>query len=155
MKVNPTPKNNRIKLPHEVFELCEKAKTVAERVKVLQENGTFGIKSVLQVNYREDVVFDLPEGTPPYNKSEDVAGAQRRHFEKLVSELKYLVKQSPLPRFKKELKYIKLLECLHGADADIVIAIKEKKLKSLYKTLTESTVRKAFPTLLPPPAPKK
>ena len=153
--MKPTPNKNRTKLPHEVFQLCEEAKTVAERVKILQENGTFGIKTVLQVNYKEEVVFDLPEGDPPFRVSDQVAGQSMRHFEKMVRELAHLIVQSPLPRYKKEVKFIRLLESVCEEDAKILLAIREKKLKKLYKTLTESTVRKAFPTILPPPAPKK
>ena len=143
-----TPKNNRTKLPHELFQLCEEAEGVPERVKLLQDHATFGIKTLLQANYKEGVEFDLPEGTPPYQEDEAVAGNQARHFEKLVKQLRHLVKQSPLPALKKETVYIKLLESLCAADAKIVIAVKDKNLKGLYKTLTEATVRKAFPTLL-------
>ena len=143
-----TAKNNRTKLPHELFEACEEDESVADRVKLLQEHGTFGIKTLLQANYKEEVEFDLPSGTPPYRENAGVPGQQQRHFEKHVRQLRHLVKQSPLPAFKKELTYIKLLENLAAEDAKIVIAVKDKSLKSLYKTLTEATVRKAFPTLL-------
>ena len=143
-----TPKRNQTKLPHEVFQLCEEANSVADRVKLLQEHGTFGIKTLLQANYKEAVKFDLPAGTPPYRESEAVPGLERRHFEKLVKQLKHLVPQSNLSKIKKESIYIKLLESLNAEDAKIIIAVKEKNLKGLYKTITEATVRKAFPTLL-------
>jgi len=143
-----TAKNNRTKLPHEVFQACEEVDSVAERVKILQEHGTFGIKTLLQANYKEDVEFDLPAGVPPYKENVGVAGQQHRHFEKHVRQLRHLIKQSPLPAFKKELTYIKLLENLAAEDAKIMIAVKDKNLKGLYKTITEATVRKAFPTLL-------
>ncbi len=155
MKTNPTPKNNRTKLPHEVFALCEEAKNVKARVEILQSESTFGLRTLLQANYLKDLEFDLPEGDPPYRVSEAVPGNQARHFEKLVKDLKHLVKQSPLSKFAKESKYIRLLESLSAEDAKIVIAVKDKKLKSLYKSLTESTVRKAFPNLLPAEEPKK
>ena len=142
------PKNNRTKLPHELFQLCEEADGVPERVALLQQHATFGIKTLLQANYKESVVFDLPEGTPPYKENEAVAGDQRRHFEKLIKQLRHLVKQSTMSSYKKETIYIKLLESLCGEDAKIMIAVKDKSLKGLYKTLTEATVRKAFPTLL-------
>ena len=143
-----TAKHNITKLPHELFQLCDEAENVAERVKLLQEHGTFGIKTLLQANYKEEVEFDLPKGVPPYKENEAVAGDQRRHFEKHVVQLKHLIKQSPMTSFKKEVTYIKLLESLCAEDAKIVIAVKDKNLKGLYRTLTEATVRKAFPTLL-------
>jgi mRNA-degrading endonuclease YafQ of YafQ-DinJ toxin-antitoxin module len=145
---NKTPKNYRTKLPHELFQLCEEAEGVPERVKLLQEHATFGIKTLLQANYKEAIEFDLPEGTPPYKENEAVPGNQSRHFEKLVKQLKHLIKHSPLSAYKKETIYIKLLESLSAEDAKIMIAVKDKNLKGLYKTLTEATVRKAFPTLL-------
>ncbi len=155
MKANPTPRNNRTKLPHEVFALCEEAKSVKERVSILKEESTFGIRTLLQANYLKDLEFDLPEGDPPYRVNEAVPGNQSRHFEKVVRDLKHLVKQSPLSKLAKESKYIRLLESVSAEDAKIVIAVKDKKLKSLYKSLTESTVRKAFPNILPPTEPKK
>lgn len=148
MKRKLTPKNNTTKLPHELFQLCEEADSVSERVNLLQEGGTFGIKTLLQANYKEEVEFDLPDGTPPYKENEAVPGNQHRHFEKAIKQLRYLIKQSRLSAYKKETIYIKLLESLSAEDAKIVIAVKDKNLKSLYKTLTEATVRKAFPTLL-------
>ena len=155
MKANPTPKNNRTKLPHEVFALCEEAKSVKERVAILKQESTFGIRTLLQANYMADLEFDLPPGDPPYRVNEAVPGNQRRHFEKVVKDLKHLIKQSPLSKIAKETKYIRLLENLSAEDAKIVIAVKDKKLKSLYKSLTESTVRKAFPNILPPAESKK
>lgn len=148
MNKKPTPKNNRTKLPHELFQLCEEATSVSDRVKLLQEHATFGIKTLLQANYKEEIEFDLPEGTPPYKEDEAVPGDQSRHFEKGIKQLKYLIKQSKLSAYKKESIYIRLLESLSAEDAKIMIAVKDKNLKGLYKTLTEATVRKAFPTLL-------
>ena len=143
-----TPKDNRTKLPHELFQLCEEADGVAGRVALLQRHATFGIKTLLQANYKEGVEFDLPDGTPPYKENASVPGNQPRHFEKLVKQLRHLVTQSAMSSVKKEIVYIKLLESLSAADAEIVIAVKDKNLKGLYKSLTEATVRKAFPTLL-------
>jgi len=148
MKKKLTPKNNRTKLPHELFQLCEEAEGVPERVKLLQEHATFGIKTLLQANYKEEVEFDLPEGTPPYKESEAATGDELLHFEKAIKQLKHLVKQSPLSAYKKETIYIRILESLSAEDAKLMIAVKDKNLKGLYKTLTEATVRKAFPTLL-------
>ena len=148
MKKKLTPKNNRTKLPHELFQLCESANSVLERVALLQEHATFGIKTLLQANYKEEVEFDLPDGDPPYKESEAVAGNHHRHFEKGIKQLRHLIKQSSVAGFKKEAIYIKLLESLSAEDAKIVIAVKDKNLKGLYKTLTEATIRKAFPSLL-------
>ena len=143
-----TPKNNRTKLPHELFQLCDEADGVSGRVELLQQHATFGIKTLLQANYKEGVEFDLPDGTPPYKENQSVPGDQARHFEKLVKNLRHLVTQSTMSSVNLEIMYIKLLESLSAEDAKIMIAVKDKNLKGLYKSLTEATIRKAFPALL-------
>jgi len=43
--------------------------------------------------------------------------------------------------------FIKLLENVHESDAEILIAMKDKKLHKKYTLLTASVVKKAFPNL--------
>lgn len=143
-----TPKNNQMKLPHEVFAMVNGAPDVNSRVAILQEYSTFGIRTILQLNFKEKIRLDLPEGAPPYNIDEGVPGLQARHFEKAICDLKRLVPNSGVSVLKKERVFINLLETLYPADARIVIAAKDKVLTQLYDSLTEATVRKAFPTLL-------
>jgi hypothetical protein len=50
-------------------------------------------------------------------------------------------------RIKKEMAFIKLLENVHESDAEILIAMKDKKLHKKYTLLTASVVKKAFPNL--------
>lgn len=145
-----TPQHNQVKLPHEVFAMVTEAKTIDERADILQKYGTFAIKTILQANFKESVVFALPDGEPPYRKQHDVVGLQFRHIEKAIYDLAYLVKGSKknIPQVKREKLFITLLETCHPEDAKILIAMKDKKLTELYPKLSEATVRKAFPTLL-------
>lgn len=145
-----TPEYNQIKLPHEVFDMVAEAKNIDERVIILQKYGTFAIRTLLQANYKDSVVFDLPPGAPPFNQQPAIAGLQTRHIEKAIYDLAYLVKgaKKPIPLVKREMVFIKLLETCHPADAQILIACKDKKLKDLYPTLTEACVKKAYPNLI-------
>lgn len=59
-----------------------------------------------------------------------------------------IVQNKGLPRFKKEITFINILESVHAEDAKILIAMKDKTLEKMYHGLTEACVRKAFPTLL-------
>jgi hypothetical protein len=145
-----TAKNNQIKLPHEVFDLVNAAPDVNSRVAILQEYSTFGIKTLLQINFKSNLKFDLPSGTPPYNQDKGAPGIQTRHFEKVIYDLKNLVVGSTVSRIKKEKLFITILETLHPRDSEILIAAKDKTLVKMYSSLTEATVRKAFPNLLPP-----
>jgi hypothetical protein len=143
-----TAQHNQVKLPHEVFELVSAAKNINERVEILQKHSTFAIKTILQANFKPTVVFDLPEGIPPYRKDEGVAGLQVKNIEKVIYDLKYLTKTATVNKIKKETIFIRMLETCHPKDSEIIIAMKDKKLNELYKGITEATVRKAFPNLL-------
>lgn len=143
-----TAQHNQVKLPHEVFELVTAAKNIDKRVELLQKYSTFAIKTILQANFKSTVVFDLPEGIPPYRKDAGVAGLQVKNIEKSIYDLKYLTKTANVDKIKKETIFIRLLETCHPKDSEIIIAMKDKKLNELYKGITEATVRKAFPNLL-------
>lgn len=145
-----TSKKFVIRLPHETLEKVEKARTVKDRVNILQEDGTFALKTILQVNFREDITFDFPEGAPPYkvDESNAIPGKQYRSIEKSILQLKNLVAQNKrVPNFKKENMLIRMLESVHPKDAELLVAMKDKDIKSLYKGITLSTVQKAFPNL--------
>jgi hypothetical protein len=143
-----TSKKFVTRLPHETLEKIEKAKTVKDRVEILQEDSTYALKTILQVNFREDITFDFPEGAPPYKKDKAVEGQQYRSIEKSILQLKNLVSQNKrVPNFKKEAGLIRLLESVHPKDAELLIAMKDKDIKSLYKGVTLATVQKAFPNL--------
>ena len=143
-----TPAKFITKLPHETFEAVEASNNVKDRVKILQDNATFALKTILQVNFRDDITFDFPEGAPPYKKDEGAAGQQMQSIEKAIRQLKNIVSNNTrVNKVKKEKILIQLLETVHHKDAEVLIAMKDKDLKSLYKSLTMSTVKKAFPTL--------
>jgi hypothetical protein len=142
------------KLPHEVFALLETTKKISERISILQDNASYSIKTILQASFQENIIFDLPEGAPPYTASTIPAGMQRSSLKKQVEMLpRLLVGYDRIDKMKKEMLFIRLLEDVDAKDAEILIAMKDKKLTKLYPLVTVGLVRKSFPTLLPlPPA---
>ena len=144
------------KLPHEVFDLVQQATNVNERVRILQENNTFEIQTILQGGYHPGVIFDLPEGAPPYTPDTAVPGLQPTPLHKQIGFLVNCVKgkgrfdeKDRYTRMRREAQFIKILEIAYSKDAEILIAMKDKKLHKLYPSLTASVVRKAFPNILP------
>ena len=143
-----TASNNRAKHPFEIFESVQSADKVAERVSILQENESYELKTILQVAFRSDIKFDLPVGTPPYTPSPNPAGIQFSPLRKQINVLaRLVVGNNVFNRIKKEMAFIKLLENVHASDAEILIAMKDKKLNKKYTLLTASVVKKAFPNL--------
>jgi hypothetical protein len=144
------------KLPHEVFDLLEAAKKVEDRVRILQENNTFEIQTILQGAFHPGVIFDLPAGAPPYTPDKAVAGCQPTPLHRQLIYLVNCVKgkghfneNDKFTRLKRESQFIKILEIAYKKDAEILIAMKDKKLHKMYPSLTASLVRKAFPEILP------
>ena len=142
-----TPKEHITLLPHEVLEKIQKAKSEPTRLKALQANDSFALKTILQVNFREDLIFQLPEGPPPYTPDEGVAGEQLSPINKAIRQLQHCVSTSKVPQWKKEQLFIRLLETVHAEDAKVLIAMKDKKLTEVYPNLTKKLVQKAYPTL--------
>jgi len=144
------------KLPHEVFDLLEQTKKVEDRVRILQENNTFEIQTILQGAFHPEVIFDLPEGAPPYTPDRGAPGLQPTPLHKQLIYLVNCVKgkgkfdeADKFTRMRRETQFIKILEIAFEKDAEILIAMKDKKLQKMYPSLTASLVRKAFPEILP------
>lgn len=143
-----TASNNRAKQPFEIFKLVQDASTQAERARILQENESFELKTILQGAFRPDLKFDLPAGAPPYTPSPNPAGVNFSPLRKQLMVLtRLLVGNDTYNKIKKEMAFIKLLENVHAEDAEILIAMKDKKLHKKYTLLTASLVKKAFPNL--------
>lgn len=141
------PKTNL--LPHEVFQQVALAKAPAARVKILQDNESFSVKTLLQGNFDPRIKIDVPEGSPPYKKDLAPAGLQTTRVDNAIKMLGNLVVGNPLPKMRKEILFVQLLESIHPSDAEIVIAMKDKTLSDLFPALTAKLVKKAFPNLLP------
>lgn len=140
--------NHTLKHPFEIFEKIQGCDKQADRVKILQEHESYELKSILQAAYRSDIIFDLPEGAPPYTPSPNPAGVMISPLKKQIDILPLLlVSNNNWNKMKKEMAFIRLLENIHASDAEIIVAMKDKKLHKLYSTLTSSLVKKAFPNL--------
>jgi hypothetical protein len=143
-----TASNNRLKHPFEIFESVQSAAKAADRIRILQENESYELKTILQAAFRPDIKFDLPPGAPPYTPSPNPAGVNFSPLRKQVDTLvRLLVGNNTYNKIKKETVFIKLLENVHSLDAEILIAMKDKKLNKKYPLLTSSLIKKAFPNL--------
>lgn len=147
-------KRKHIKLlPHEVFEKIEAAKSVDERVSILQENASYAIKTILYAAYvSPHLKWDLPEGAPPYVEDVMPAGYQKAPVDIAIKGISDLLVGSTIngkfPRYQKEKRFISMLEAIHAKDAKILIAMKDRNLKTLYPKLTPALVKKAYPNLI-------
>lgn len=131
----------------EVLQEVAKQKLKEEKIRILKENESWALKDVLRGTFDDRVVWNLPEGEPPYQASEP-----HSHPSNLIREntkFKYFVKGikegDSLPAFKREKLFLGLLEGIHPEDAKVVINMINKKPP---KYITRPIVEEAFPGLL-------
>ena len=138
-------------LTREVFEILEefeKQTTKTKRKEVLLKyKDVAAFKDVLRGTFDDSLQFLLPEGKPPYtpNRPESTPSTLLKQHK----QFGYFVKGGPgtnMPSFKRENLFIRLLESIHPADAEIVLSMVSKK--SPVKYLTKKLVQEAFPNLI-------
>ena len=140
MKLPPNP------LIYEILEAAGKARSKAEKIKILKDHDSWALRDVLRATYDDKVQFIIPDGEPPYtpNKPESIPSNLLR---KNV-DFKYIIKngiREDMPAFKREKIYIGLLESIHPKDAKVVINMVNRKRPA--PGITENIVKEAFPSL--------
>jgi len=140
MKLPPNP------LIYEILEAAGKARSKAEKIKILKDHDSWALRDVLRASYDLKVEFLIPDGEPPYtpNKPESIPSNLLR---KNV-DFKYIIKggiREDMPSFKREKIYIGLLESIHPEDAKVVINMVNRKKPG--NGITEKVVKEAFPNL--------
>ena len=135
----------------EVFEILEefsKSKNKKSRLEVLSKySDVQALKDVLRGTFDDSLEFLLPEGNPPFtpNNERSVPSTLLRGH-KMFGIFVNGGPGTDLPDYKRENKFIELIESIHPKDADLVLSMVEKK--SPIKFLTKKLVQEAFPDLI-------
>lgn len=138
----------RLLIP-EVFEKFESLTKKEEKVKLLKENTHPALRDILRINFDADVVSVLPAGAPPYEKDDAPKGHSSSSLFKLHRQFKYFFKgpfANQVQPIRREGIFLNILESIHPAEADVLVAAKDRKLK--VKGLTKALVDEAFPGLI-------
>jgi len=134
-------------LPSEILQMVSSAKTKAEKVKILKHLRCNAIEVILNMNYNPNLVCLLPEGEPPFKRNEspvNSGGHTTLHQEQRKLYMFFKGGKDDLTKAKRESLFIRILENLHGDDADLLIAAKDKKLQEKFR-ITQSVVLEAYP----------
>ena len=135
------------KLVPEVLELVRQAKTKQEKVEILRKNSHPALRDILRINFDADVVSVLPEGSPPYKKDDGPEGNSPSSLFKVHKQFKYFFK-GPIANqanpIRRESIFIQALESMHPTESDLLIEVKDRKLKGITKALVDE----AFPGLV-------
>ena len=130
----------------EIFTKINNAKDKPKKIEVLRKYDTPGMRMILKGAFDPKIVWDLPEGTPPYIANEAPAGTEHTFLEVEARRLYNFAKggNNTLNKIRKETLFIQMLEGLHESEAKVLIDVKNKSLNKTYKGLTSDMVKEAF-----------
>ena len=131
----------------EVIKKASNAKTKAQKIKILKENNTQALRSVLKWNFDPIIQSDLPAGEVPYNKNDAPIGTEHTVLEREYRNLWRFIKgANELTNMKREQLFFQMLEGLHETEAEIVCLVKDKNLQEKCR-ITHAVVKEAFPEI--------
>jgi hypothetical protein len=122
------------------------------KVDALKHNDSKPLRIILQAAFDPDVKFALPAGAPPYTPNRLVD--QENVLIREADKIKYFIEgfYPNMKPAKREQIFIEFLERLAPRDAELLVAIKDKKLP--FKGITIQHVITALPGLIPNPGVK-
>lgn len=132
---------------YELLEKIGKKRHTQAKVDALRENDSLALRIILQSVFDPNVVWLLPEGTPPYTPN--VLVDQEHVLRKEAEKIKYFIKgfHDDLPQAKREMMFVELLERVAPNDAVLLCSIKDKSLP--FAGITLQHVKEGLPGLIP------
>jgi hypothetical protein len=131
-----------------VLKNASKLKTKKERVAYLKEHDTPALRDIIRINYDADIVSLLPEGSPPFRKDDAPDGHEYQTLHKAHKGFAYYFKgpYTKMNQMKRESMFVNMLESLHGDEAELVVAAKDKSMN--YKGITKLLCKEVWPNLI-------
>lgn len=130
----------------EFLEKVANLKRTQDKVDALRANDSYVMRVVMQAAFDPNVKFLLPEGVPPFKVNDlvDQEGVFINEARKMV----YFIEgfHPNLAQTKRETMFIELLESVCPKDAELLCALKEKRLH--VKGITIKHVIEAYPGLI-------
>ena len=125
-----------------------KAKTKKDKKEILLKHENNGaLRELLKYTYDPNIKFLLPPGDPPYKSVVDET-ENPTYLYGLMRKI-YLFVEGGNPNLKsqrREYLFIELLESVHPKEAELLLQMKDKKLKC--NGLTYNLVKETFPKLI-------
>jgi len=149
MSLNDPKVNEYMQLQvYEILEKAAKSKTRDEKIKILKQNDIMPLLDVLKGTFDETIQWNLPAGPVPYTPSSEESHPSTLRKQHL--NFKYFVKglreSNRLTPVKRERMFIDMCESVHPRDAEVLVAMINKK--SPQKGITKTLVKEAFPNLI-------
>jgi hypothetical protein len=123
-----------------------KLKKTQEKIDAIKYNDSLQLRIILQGAFDPSVEWLLPTGTPPYKPNDLVD--QQHVLIKECEKLRYYIKgfHDNLNQLKRESMFVELLERVDPKDAELLCAIKDKKMP--FPGITIQHVKEGLPGLI-------
>ena len=130
----------------EILDKVHKAKTKDQKVSLLKQNNSEGLRMVLKSSFDPKIEWVMPEGEVPFRANDVPMGTEHTVLAMESKKLWHFIKGADrqTPQHKKETMFIQMLEGLHESEAKLLIAAKDKKIHQMYKGLSTNVVKEAF-----------
>ena len=130
----------------EILDKVHKAKTKDQKVSILKQNNSEGLRMVLKSSFDPKILWAIPEGEVPYRANDVPAGTEHTVLAMEAKKLWHFIKgaDKTTPQHKKETMFIQMLEGLHESEAKLLVNAKDKRLHQVYKGLSQQVVKEAF-----------
>ena len=132
----------------EILQKVSSAKTKKEKVELLQEYNSQGLRSLLIINFDDSLEFLLPEGEVPSTPNDAPAGTEHTRLTQEYRGLYRFFKggDASIKGMSREQLFVQLLEGLHADEANLLVSACNKDLQSKYR-VTKAVVAEAFPQI--------
>ena len=132
-----------------IFGEVAKAKTKDLKKATLIKYDNSALRELLRYAFDPNLKFLLPPGIPPHKYAGDTDEPSPTYLYGLVRKLYLFVEggNPALIQARREYLFIEMLESIHPSEAELLLQVKDKKIKC--RGLTYNLVKNTFPDLLP------
>ena len=132
----------------EILQKVSSAKTKKEKIDLLQQYNSQGLRSLLIINFDDSLEFLLPEGEVPFTPNDAPAGTEHTRLTQEYRGLYRFFKggDASIKGMRREQLFVQLLEGLHADEANMLVSACNKDLQSKYR-ITKAVVAEAFPAI--------
>lgn len=140
---------------HEVFNKFQQAKDKDEQIRILRNfsmsRGGSRLIMFLDAAFNPNIKFDITK-IPTYKPSPLPAGLNDSYLHQELQKLYLFIENNPrraskLPEKKEQSILAQILSYLHEEEAQLLIALLQKRVSQHVRGLTASLAKEAFPTL--------
>ena len=130
----------------EILDKVHKAKNKDQKVSILKQNDSEGLRMVIKSSFDPKIEWSMPEGEVPFKPNDVPMGTEHTVLAMEAKKLWHFIKgaDNDTSQAQKENMFIQMCEGLHESEAELLCAAKDKRLHQVYKGLSENVVKEAF-----------